>query len=202
MREHRGNQYFAVYITALLLSLVAIPGWTAGPTAESTVAFLNSKYQQYGGGYTMVSTTEGNYRYSRTFPLSISMAQDGLLVVKRAERSFERAEGEDDPEAINRDLAALDSEGATIRSYLIPLERMEFGTVSNRRGDWRALKTLKKSTAKVRVLCKEKQRCIEINNDTSEEDFDLFVVDENSREKVFNALKHLIGLYQHRKELF
>ncbi|MDH3354392.1 MAG: hypothetical protein OEL79_04175 [Chromatiales bacterium] len=198
-QSHRGVT--AYIITLLLLAISMGTSWAAGPTAESTVTFLNGKYQQYGGGYTMGESGNGGFIYSRTFPISITMSNDGLLLIEQAELGFERHERGDAAE-INRVLQALDRSAAKIKTYLIPLEQMQFGAINSRRGDWRAQKTLKKSTAKIRVICKEKKNCVVIDESKQAQHFDLFIMDETVRQKMFKAFKHLIGLYQNRKELF
>lgn len=202
MNNHRGNRW--LFVTILLGSFIAIwsaLSWAGGPTAEATVGFLDQKFKQYGGGYTMTITAEQKVEYIRIFPVSIAMPQDGKLIVEVAEQKL--IESERLPAAeINSKLAALKMAGAVPHQYDIPLTQMNFGWLSNRRGDWRARKTLKKSTGKIRALCEEKLKCVQINAESTANSIDFFVDDELQREKFFKALKHLIGLYQHRKELF
>ena len=115
---------------------------------------------------------------------------------------MERALEEIPDEEINPKLIGLERPDSISHRYEIPLEKMDFGWLSNRRGDWRARKTLKKATGKIRILCQEKVNCIKINQLPNGYYIDLYVDDELQRDKIFKALKHLIGLYQHRKELF
>ena len=191
----------ATIAVALLITVWAVSGWAGGPSAEATVRFLDQKFGEYGGGYTMTVTADDRVQYTRVFPLSFSMPRDGQLIVEVAQQQI--IESERLPAAeINLKLDRLKSAGAPQSRLEIPLEKMEFGSISSRRGDWRAQKTLKKSTGKIRILCQDKVNCIKINRQPDGYYVDLYVNDELQREKIFKALKHLVGLYQHRKELF
>ena len=191
----------ATITVALLIAAWAISGWAGGPSAEATVNFLDQKFSEHGGGFTMIITSDDKVQYTRVFPLSFSMPRDGKLIVEVAEQQIIESERLPASE-INGKLKKLESAGAVQNRFEIPLEKMEFGSISSRRGDWRARKTLKKSTGKIRILCQDKVNCIKINRQTDGYYFDLYVDDELQREKIFKALKHLVGLYQHRKELF
>jgi len=191
----------ASIVAALLITAWAISGWAGGPSEEATVRFLEQKFNDYGGGFTMNMTADDKVQYSRVFPLSVSMPRDGRLIVEVAQQQI--IEDERLPAAeINLKLERLESIGAPQSRFEIPLDKMEFGSISNRRGDWRAQKTLKKTTGKIRILCQDKVNCIKINRQADGYYVDLYVDDELQREKIFKALKHLVGLYQHRKELF
>jgi len=186
---------------ALFIAVWAVSGWAGGPSAEATVGFLNQKFNEYGGGFAMSMTADDKVQYSRVFPLSVSMPRDGRLIVEVAQQQI--IEDERLPAAeINLKLERLESAGAPQSRFEIPLDKMEFGSISNRRGGWRAQKTLKKTTGKIRILCQDKVNCIKINRQADGYYVDLYVDDELQREKIFKALKHLVGLYQHRKELF
>ncbi|MCW8983395.1 MAG: hypothetical protein OQK13_05055, partial [Gammaproteobacteria bacterium] len=163
--------------------------------------FLDQKFKEHGGGFTMIADSEQSAQYTRIDPISISMPNDGYLILEVAEKGLTETAGLP-VEEINGKLMALDFSDAEKRRFEIPLEKISFGWLSNRRGGWRALKTLKKSTGKIRILCQDKVNCISGNRQTNGEYVDLYMADELQREKTFKALKHLIGLYQHRKELF
>lgn len=186
---------------ALLISAWAVSSWAGGPTAEATVHFLDQKFGEYGGGFTMTVTVDDKVQYTRVFPLSFSMPRDGHLIVDVAEQQIIESDRLPATE-INARLEKLKTVGALQNRFEIPLEKMEFGSISSRRGDWRAQKTLKKSTGKIRILCQDKVNCIKINRQPDGYYVDLYVDDELQRDKIFKALKHLVGLYQHRKELF
>lgn len=199
---NRGNRWSIA--TVLLGSVIAswsVLSWAGGPTADATVSFLDQKFKQYGGGFTMSVTADQQVEYVRIFPLSITMPRDGQLVVEVAKQTLNESERLPASE-IDSKLKALKLDGAVQHKYELPLEKMDFGWLSNRRGDWRARKTLKKSTGKIRALCQEKLNCIQVDGQPDGNSIDFFVDDELQREKFFKALKHLIGLYQHRKELF
>ncbi len=199
-RVHAGR-FAATAGFALLITIWTMMSWAGGPTAEDTVRFLDQKFSEYGGGFTMIITADDKVQYRRVFPLSISMPRDGHLIVEVAEQQIIESERLPASE-INARLENLESAGALQNRFEIPLEKMEFGSISSRRGDWRARKTLKKSTGKIRILCQDKVNCIKINQKPGGYYVDLYVDDELQREKFFKAVKHLIGLYQHRKELF
>ena len=186
---------------ALLIAVWAVSARAGGPSAEETVGFLDQKFNAYGGGFTMTITADDKVQYTRVFPLSLSMPRDGQLIVEVAEQQIIESERLPAGE-IDASLKRLESAGALQRRFEIPLEKMEFGSISSRRGDWRAQKTLKKSTGKIRILCQDKVNCIKINRQPDGYYVDLYVDDELQREKIFKALKHLVGLYQHRRELF
>ncbi len=188
-------------VLSLFIALWSALSWAEGPSAEATVSFLDQKFKQYGGGSAMSIRPDQRAEYWRIFPLAITMPQDGQLVVEVAQLQLIADERLPTAE-IDAKLKALNPTAATPRRYVIPLERMDFGWLSSRRGDWRARKTLKKSTGKVRALCQEKLDCVQIVDEPSVNSIDLFIDDELQREKFFKALKHLIGLYQHRRELF
>ena len=201
MRRFRPGRPVATLGFALLMAAWAILSWAGGPSAEDTVRFLDQKFGAYGGGFTMTITADQNVQYSRIFPISISMPRDGYLIVEVAEQT--RIEKEQLPaNEINLILESMELAGAQKIRFELPLEKIDFGWLSNRRGDWRARKTLKKSTGKIRILCHDKLNCIKSNQKPDSYYVDLYVEDELQRGKVFKALKHLIGLYQHRKELF
>ncbi len=152
----------ATIAVALLTAAWAITGWAGGPSAEATVGFLDQKFSEHGGGFTMTLTADDKVQYTRIFPLSVSMPRDGHLIVEVAQRQIienERLLAAD----INDKLDQLKLTGAVQSRFEIPLGKMEFGSISSRRGDWRARKTLKKSTGKIRILCQDKLNCIKSN---------------------------------------
>ena len=129
----------ATIAVALLITVWAVSGWAGGPSAEATVRFLDQKFGEYGGGYTMTVTADDRVQYTRVFPLSFSMPRDGQLIVEVAQQQI--IESERLPAAeINLKLDRLKSAGAPQSRLEIPLEKMEFGSISSRRGDWRAQK--------------------------------------------------------------
>ena len=200
IRSH-ARRFVATTGLTLLIAIWTTTAWAGGPSAEATVDFLDQKFREYGGGFTMTVTADDKVQYRRVFPLSISMPRDGYLIIEIAEQQIIESERLPATE-INARLKNLESAGALHNRFEIPLEKMDFGWLSNRRGDWRAQKTLKKSTGKIRILCQDKVNCIKINHIPDGYYVDIYIDDELQREKFFKAVKHLIGLYQHRKELF
>jgi len=201
MNRARSAKYFTFTAVVLLIVAWAVSGWAGGPSAQDTVRFLDQKLKEHGGGFAMMIDSDQKVRYTRIFQVALSMPRDGTLILETAEQTL--IEGELLPdEEINPRLAGLELAGAQKMHYEIPLGKMAFGWLSNRRGDWRARKTLKKSSGKIRILCQDKLNCIKINRQPDGNYVDLYVEDELQREKLFKAIKHLIGLYQHRKELF
>ena len=201
MNRPKSRRHFTFAAVVLFAVTWAVSSWAGGPSAEDTVRFLDQKFREHGGGYAMNIDGDKSIRYTRIFPVSLSMSRDGELILETAEITLIEADILPEDEILIK-LEGLDRVDAAQLRYEIPLEKMDFGWLSNRRGDWRARKTLKKATGKIRALCQDKLNCIKVNQGSNGLYVDIYIEDELQREKLFKALKHLIGLYQHRKELF
>ncbi|MCW8888463.1 MAG: hypothetical protein OQK25_05325, partial [Gammaproteobacteria bacterium] len=77
----------------LLLTVWAVTGWAGGPSAEATVRFLDQKFKEHGGGFTMITDSEQSAQYTRIDPISISMPNDGYLILEVAEKGLTETAG-------------------------------------------------------------------------------------------------------------
>ena len=146
---------------------------------------------------------DGSYHYQRVFPLELSLQSNHTLVIASAHQTHTRTQRVG-AEEMRQQLMQLyyDQAADTVEQFEAPLQQLDPGRVTNRRGDWGAARAIVTATGKIRLLCKDYLNCVRNSKGATQNYVDIYMEDDSAREHLAKALQHLITQNQRVGRLF